>query len=202
MPLFQRKKDRADITRHWVGDTRFPLELNLSQHSISGARIGGSIDALMRLGPTEDVEFAANEVYCWYSRGLEVTADGGYITGLRILWAAEEGFKNFPGTCVLRDNQIPLSAESPESDLLCHFGDPYWRDADESEIVLFYEFGTIEWQIELTGAGKLKQMTIASPPLMADCQHRKAYGVTKPWPPASTERIRPRSADSLLKPGS
>lgn len=81
---------------------------------------------------------------------------------------------------------MPLSAQTREREIVGYFGDPYWRDEDEEEILLFYEFGELEWQVELTLQGTLKAVNAVAPPLLADEAQRRAYRVTKPWPP---ERI-------------
>ncbi len=200
MPLFERKKGKVDATRHWVGDMRFPLELDLTRKSLSGVRIGGTVDGLMRLGPAEDREAAEDEIYRYYSRGLEVTADDGFVSGFRLLWDPMEGFQPYSGTTILRGEPITLGQGTSESELKTLLGEPYWRDEDEAEILLFYELGEVEWQIELNKEGRLGQWSIVSPPLMADDEQRLAYGVTKPWPPASPDRIRPRTAGRLFGP--
>ena len=201
MPFFERKKQRFDVTRHWVGDTRFPLELDLSANTLSGVRIGGSLDGFMRLGPAEDREAAEQEVYRYYSRGLEITADEGFVTAFRILFAGSEGFQPFPGRCSYSAQPVALSASTTEADLRGVFGEPYWRDRDDEEILLFHEFPPIEWQIELNQGGALAQWTLLSPPSMQDPEQRRAYGVTRPWPPAGADRIRPRSAAAFPRRG-
>src|SRR5687767_2745203 len=153
MPLFERKKGKVDATRHWVGDTRFPLELDLTRQSFSGVQIGGSIDRLMRLGPAEDREAAEDEIYRYYSRGLEVTAAGGFVSGFRFVWQPVEGFRPYPGSVSLRGEILAFGPETTELDLRRLLGAPYWRDEDEDEILLFYEPGEVEWQIELSKNG-------------------------------------------------
>jgi hypothetical protein len=198
MPLFQRKQSKVDATRHWVGDIRFPLQLDLSRHSLSAVRIGSPIDGLMRLGPAEDPEMAEDEVYRYYSRGVEVTAEDGFVIGYRIIWRPDEGFQPFPGQCFFRGERVELSPTTSEAELSAIAGAPYWRDEDQHEILAFYEFDRIEWQIELTTDGRLSQWSIVTPPSMSDREQREAYGVTKPRPPPGLGRIRPRSANALL----
>jgi hypothetical protein len=152
------------------------------------------------MGPAEDKAAAETEVYRWSSRGVEVTADGGFVTAIRIIWVESEGFRPFPGRCALNGNEIELSNRSSESFVTDLVGVPYWRDEDAEEIILFYEFNGIEWQVELNKQAYLTQWVIVSPPLMADAQQRRAYRVTRAWPPADLGRIRPRSAEALLKP--
>jgi hypothetical protein len=64
------------------------------------------------------------------------------------------------------------------------FGEPYWRDADADEVLLFYELPEVEWQLEFPlPAATLSAMVIVTPPLLADRQQRHHYGLDKPWPP-------------------
>ena len=89
---------------------------------------------------------------------------------------------------------LRLSNRSSESDVQALFGQPYWRDQDEDEIILFYEFPGVEWQIEFDLVGALKHLRVGRP-LLADAEQRAAYGVTKHWPPdygPAAERSDPR----------
>ncbi len=89
----------------------------------------------------------------------------------------------FSGEFRYRERRLDLSEGTTERDLITAFGPPYWRDQDEVEVILFYEFGEYEWQIEMGLNDRLKLFVIA-PPLLADPKQRAAYGVTRPWPPS------------------
>ena len=181
MPLFYRKSAKVDPTRHWVGDIRFHLEVDLSTHSLNGVRIGGLFEGLERLGPAEDRTAAEEGILLYYSRGMEIGLEEGRMSSLRLVWVKDEGFHPFGGTVKWQGTVLSLGPMTTEEQLLSLFGEPYWRDEDEQEILLFYEFGKVEWQIELTPSGTLTQWTLCAPPLMADATQREAYGVTKPW---------------------
>ncbi len=43
---------------------------------------------------------------------------------------------------------------------LVEFGDFYWRDSDEQETILFYEFVGMEWQLEFDLRSQLKCITL------------------------------------------
>jgi len=70
-----------------------------------------------------------------------------------------------------------------EEDVLDVFGQPYWIDRDDMETILFYEFNDVEWQLELSQTGSLQAVIVTASPLLAKEDQRKAYGVSKPWPP-------------------
>ena len=66
-------------------------------------------------------------------------------------------------------------------------GPPYWRDEDADELILFYEFPNLEWQIEFSLDGSFNRVNVTCNPLLADETQRKAYRVDKPWPPSTCE---------------
>jgi hypothetical protein len=101
--------------------------------------------------------------------------------------SAEAVYGAFDGAVHYRGTPLEISASVTEPWFREHLGEPYWRDADEEEVILFYEHGQREWQIELAADGRLKCWVIAEP-LLASAEQRRAYGVTKEWPPASSHQ--------------
>lgn len=89
--------------------------------------------------------------------------------------------KPFPGSFIFHRQPLLLSDHWTEQDLKI-FGEPYWRDADNDETILFFEHGEIEWQVELGADGRLQALVIGEP-ILADREQRAAYRVTRPWPP-------------------
>ena len=72
MPYFVRDKKGVNPTRFWVADSRFPLEMDFADHSLSGVRVGGMVERLQRLGPSEDPESAGQGTLCYFTRGVEI----------------------------------------------------------------------------------------------------------------------------------
>ena len=89
----------------------------------------------------------------------------------------------FRGSFTFRGDTVALTTETTPEQVLRRFGDPYWKDEDRNELILFYEDGRVELQFEFPGKHRLSFVTMMLNPLMADAEQRKAYGVTKPWPP-------------------
>ena len=56
-------------------------------------------------------------------------------------------------------------------------GKEIWKDEDEDEIILFYEFDEIEIQFEFPDKQKLEIITITNEGLLKDPQQRKFYGI-------------------------
>jgi hypothetical protein len=174
-----------DPTRSWTPDPALRLEIDLDRHALCGVRLGDPLGWLRKLGPAESRKLAKKGRICYFSRGLQIEAPQGTIKSVQLIWtdAEREGFKPFNGSCLRGGKPLALQGGTPESAVLQALGEPYWRDDDRGEIILFYEFGDVEWQAELSGEGALKRLILAKPPLLADDAQRRAYGIDKPWPP-------------------
>ncbi len=182
LDLFRRK---PDPTATWRAEPGLRLEFDFSSQALCGVRIGESLERLARLGPAEDKRAGGRGRYCYYSKGLEIGAAAGLADSFLLVWdsPAEPRYRPFAGTCMYRGRDLGLSARTSEADIRQCFGEPYWRDQDEDEILLFYEFRSVEWMIELSPHRTLRAVQIVTPPLLADEGQRAAYKVTKPWPP-------------------
>ena len=97
--------------------------------------------------------------------------------------------KPFNGKFFANGSELPIGKGSSENDIINLFGHPYWRDEDDSEVILFYENGRIELQFEFPNKGKLGFVTIMRSPVLEDPEQRKLYKVTKPWPPSTKIEI-------------
>ncbi len=186
MGLLDRLFARPDSTADWKPEPGLRLEVDLGRHALCGVRVGDPVEWLSRLGPAEDALAARRDGrYSYYTRGLEVGARGGRVTSYLLVWGgyADPKYQPFAGACTSRGKSLPLSADTREPEIARYFGEPYWRDEDEDEILLFYEFGEVEWQVELTLQGSLKAVSIVTPPLLADAAQRRAYRVSVAWPP-------------------
>lgn len=87
----------------------------------------------------------------------------------------------------LRDGEeLKLDSTSTEAQVREIFGEPYWTDRSDGEVILFYEFdsGRVELQFEFPDAGGLGFVTLARDGVMSDASQRAAYGCDYPWPPA------------------
>ncbi len=93
--------------------------------------------------------------------------------------------ERFPGQFRHSGEIIRLTAQTGIDEILARFGDPYWRDEDPDEVILFYEDGLVELQFEFPDKEKLGFITMTRSPLLADGEQRQRYGVTKAWPPKS-----------------
>ena len=92
---------------------------------------------------------------------------------------------SYRGSFVRRGQPLALNGTTSEADIRRIFGEPYWIDRSDGEIIIFYEYGegTIELQFEFPDAQGLGFITLARNGVLSDPGSRKSYGVDKPWPP-------------------
>jgi hypothetical protein len=84
---------------------------------------------------------------------------------------------------------MSLSTSTTKEDIFSIFGEPYWSDLDDGEIILFYEYqeGTVELQFEFPNGEHLEFITLMKDGVLSKQEQRESYGVTKPWPPEKKE---------------
>ena len=90
--------------------------------------------------------------------------------------------EHFPGLITRNGEPFPYLRFWDERRVIDELGEPYWRDEDADEVLLFYEDGRIELQIEFPGKKTARFVSILSNPILADAATRKAYRCNKPWP--------------------
>ncbi len=80
---------------------------------------------------------------------------------------------------------LQLSPQTTVAEVESLFGRPYWVDRDADEVISFYEYqnGDTELQFEFPGRVHLGFITLAADGVLSKEEQRRAYKVTKPWPP-------------------
>jgi len=93
--------------------------------------------------------------------------------------------KNFKGIFLVEEKSLVLSSTTNRKEIISIFGEPYWADIDDGEIILFYEYqeSTIELQFEFPDGEHLEFITLMKGGILSKQEKRESYGVTKPWPP-------------------
>jgi hypothetical protein len=170
-------------TRTWREDLSKSLLLDLDTHRFCGVGIGEPAQTLSFLGPATRWSYLLE----FPNHGLAIQGDSS-ITELNYYFGhrEERSGGTFRGGIRHRGEALTLSATTTEEELLALFGQPYWRDADDDETILFYEFPEREWQVEFGTDGRLKCFVLGLP-ILTDPVQREAYGVSKTWPPAHRE---------------
>jgi len=92
----------------------------------------------------------------------------------------------FKGDFLLGGSSLKLSIENTPDDIERIFGEPYWIDTLDEEIIMFYEYqkGSIELQFEFSDSIHLSHITLMMNGILSKEEQREAYKVTKEWPPA------------------
>ncbi len=186
MSLFEKIMGRKHASATWQSEPGLEMELDLERHSFCSRRLGDPIEWLSGLGPPEDSEALREQCFRYYSRGIEIGEDNGKISDFTAYWIdyLQLGFQPFNGSVTYRCKTVHLDSRTTEGDFVKVFGAPYWRDQDQDETILFYEFrDDIEWQVEFTLESGLKAIRVVRPALMADPEQREHFGVSLPWPP-------------------
>ena len=149
------------------------LTIDLTEFQCGNSSLGGYLS---------DADFFATSLD---SRGMFSAEEYGID-----LWTKEDvlttvtlNLEHFPGGFIRVGQGLQLDTETTIDEILALFGEPYWRDNDDDEIILFYEENGHEIQIEFPDRRRLGFITITSRPILADPKQCEAYGVTKPWPP-------------------
>jgi hypothetical protein len=179
-------------TKEWQRAKDLRLDFDLEQKSLNGVRLGGPLERLSFLGSIEDRTGLRSQELRYPSLGLRVYCynDENVIDCFEIVqrdpWSPQ--VRPFPGLFHYRGRQLSLS-QLTERDFVTLFGFPYWRDEDEDEVILFYEFSELEWQVEFSLDGSFNCICVTSKPLLADENQRTAYGVTEQWPPSFGRQV-------------
>lgn len=174
---------RGNPTNNWNRQPTLRLELDLEQIALNGVAVGQPFDSFSFLGRDEDTAQSRQNLFCYYSLGLEVAAVDGIVEELSMVASDRQGrYCQFPGEVKWHGTKINL-ANLGLHNFADTFGEWYWIDTDDAESIVFYEFPNCEWQFECNLAGQLERIVIAKTPLLSDIQQRTAYRVTRQWPP-------------------
>ena len=174
---------KAQPKGEWTADEAAGREFDFDHNVLAGLKLRDPASLLWRLGPPEDARQAAQGAYCFFSRGFEVDVRQGRVNTFVLVWQGDDRFQPFAGQCRFGGAEIKLAGGVSEAEIERIFGAPFWRDEDTDEVLLFYEKGAVEWQVEINRQTGLSAMVITALPLLADAAQRQAYHVSKPWPP-------------------
>jgi len=184
--MFQFLFGPKNPTRDWERPSNLRLTFDLDCGELNGVGLGQRLDRLSFLGPIEDREGLRAGEYRYCSFGLSVGCynDAQIIDCFDIVQKDRylPQYRPFSDICHYLGENLDLGRLTEESAIET-FGSPFWKDQDDEEIILFYEFPNREWQVEFALDRTFNRIIVTSKPLMADERQRNAYGVNKPWPP-------------------
>ena len=173
-------------TMDWQRAADLRLTFDLEGSTLNGVGFGEPLNRLSFLGPLEDRSGLTLGEYRFFSLGLSVDCynEQDTIDCFEIVQKDQDmpEFQPFAGVCRCKGENLDLGQLTEES-FVGTFGPPFWKDVDDEEIILFYEFPGREWQVEFALDETLNRILVTSKPLMADERQREAYGVNKSWPP-------------------
>lgn len=168
----------------WGEAGLFSLAFDFKYSKLSGVGIFDDFLSLRKFGKPESPSGAKNMTFSYHSKGFEFEIENGKVTCIFIvLQNCYPPFKPFKGKLLFEGKTAFAGTRITEEVFTKIFPGVFWRDEDDEETILFYEFSETEWQVEFDKSGQLKAIIICTPPLMSDPEARKSYGVAKKWPP-------------------
>ncbi len=176
LPLLSVGLDGGPAEAGFQGDV-----LDLDHHRFNDIGIGSKSDDVRRRDHFEHFDVVSTTCH----RSVEIGTEGEAVDYILVNWRDPEApeLPAFKGRIRFAGCLHPFSVTTTKAEVLALLGAPYWIDEDADESILFYEFGAIEWQIEFDEKEFLKVLLMATPPLLEDPEQRRAYGVTRKWPP-------------------
>ena len=122
-----------------------------------------------------------NEVYESIENGIEIGTNNNSLDYIFVT------LDSFNGSFLLNKKPLKLSFDFNPDDILEKFGDPYWVDDSDNEIIQFYEYenGEIELQFEYSNRTNLSHITMLSEGVLSSQEQRDHYHVTNRWPPSN-----------------
>ncbi len=182
MGIFNRYK--AQNAGAWQAGQKLDLEFDFDANALCGLKLREPATLLAKFGPPEDAAALKAGAHCFLSQGFEADVTNGRVdTFILVLRDADKRFQPFAGKCVRGGATLPLRAGATEGEVVACLGEPFWRDEDDDEVLLFYERNAVEWQVEVDKRAGLSVIVATALPLLADAEQRAAFRVTKPWPP-------------------
>lgn len=189
MSILDAFRRPADPTERWREDLKVGLLADLDRFELNGVAFGEEVERLSFLGRSESRPFE------YPSKGLLLDVDepslDGFVLALRrdADLGAPTGrrVQPFAGRVRIGGRDLEPHELRGEGDFVGAWGDPFWRDEDEDEVLLFFEFPDREIQVELSLDGVPLVLIVSPAPLMADPEQRAQYGVDKAWPPLAQE---------------
>jgi len=171
MGLFKLFTPKADPMVSWRTEpglvTNFDFDFD--HHALCGIRPGDPVSLLWKLGHSENKAAEAGGKYNYYSKGVQAIVENGRIASFILFWNDKEQkqFLAFNSPCSYRGQKVELCGGMSEVEITNVFGEPFSRDDDADETILFYEFGEIEWQIEIGRPEGLTAIVVLTPPSKA-----------------------------------
>lgn len=183
--MFSLFRRRRHPSHEWREDRKVQLIVDLDRFELSGVGLGEDIARLSFLGRSE------SRFFDYPSKGLQLDVDDGSLAGFSLALRRDVYLgtqvggrvQRFAGRIRMKGRDWEPHELRGERDFVEVWGAPYWRDEDEDEILLFFEFPNREITVELSLQGVPQVLIVSRQPLMADAEQRERYGVTASWPP-------------------
>lgn len=189
MTLFELIFGPKNPTKDWQTANDLRLDFDLELGTLNGIGLTEQLDRLSFLGPVEERAglMLKDGEFRFYSLGICIRCNipAYTVNDFELIQNDPDSpqYRPYRGTCRYRGRVLRLNSITEQS-FHKEFGPPFWRDQDDDEVILFYEFPNLEWQLEFSLAGTLNRIIVTADRLMDNEEDRKAYGVPDEWPPS------------------
>lgn len=152
-----------------------PLTIDLATFTCGQSRLGAAVSAndyFYKALQTEDT-------FVDERNGVELRTARNALDSVFVT------LKKFPGKLTKSGAALDLNTKTTEAQILALFGEPYWTDRSDGEVIMFYEYqhGEIELQFEFSDGRTLSFITLSQNGVLSAEEQRRHYKVNKPWPP-------------------
>ncbi len=146
--MFEFLFGRKNPTKNWQRIPELRLTFDLECGELNGIGVGERLERLAFLGPCEGRHAVGDGDYQYFSLGLSVGCynEEQTIDCFEVIQydPCEPKYQPYAGACRFQGECFNLGRLTEEQ-LLRKVGPPFWRDKDEDEVILFYEFPHLEW---------------------------------------------------------
>jgi hypothetical protein len=171
-----------NVTYEWVADKSRPVVYDFDEHRFCGVRVGGGIDGLAHLGPSDNKNAPDPAVLSYKALGLDVLYDEEEQRMEGVVFAFDDAtLGTYTGIFRWQGRTVSLGRQTTEPGFIAIFGEAYAREAEtDIDTVLYYEWPGVEMQAAFEN-GRLASLEISMYPELASAEVRQMLGVTKPW---------------------
>lgn len=162
--MFEFLCRKRNPTQDWRSYDGRPLRFNLNDGSLNNVKIGQPLDYLSFLGPSEALASYSDCEFRYYSLGVcvECNRNDYTISGYHVVYRdrADENHTPFGGDVVFDGRVIDPGRMSLE-DAETLFGKTSKVDEYDDEIVIYYFFGPLKWEIEFGNDSQLNLLILS-----------------------------------------
>jgi|GEM_PF-6754490 len=151
------RKNRSDSWKRRVGTN---LIINIDEASLCGVPIGGRIDDLSHLGPSDYFSRGARSSLVYSRKGLNLICSGDRLTSIFAAISRRDNLRPFPGRWTFGLREIAISHATKQAEILGLMGAASESWNDGQEIALLFQKGDRDYQFLWDSSGRLLYIVV------------------------------------------